>query len=60
MLINDEYPVVFIHFVLGIPKDFDPMLGEYLDRYLESLRSYSEKAWLHEKTSRLLENWKPR
>lgn len=60
VLINEKYPVVFVHFVLGIPKEFDPMLGEYLDRYLESLRSFSEKAWLHEKTSRLRENWKPR
>jgi lipopolysaccharide biosynthesis glycosyltransferase len=60
ILINDEFPIVFVHFVSEIPKEFDPMLAEYLDRYMERLRSFSEEIWLHETTSRLLDNWKPR
>jgi hypothetical protein len=60
ILINDEFPIVFVHFVSEIPKEFDPMLAGYLDRYMERLRSFSEEIWLHETTSRLLDNWKPR
>jgi hypothetical protein len=56
ILINDEFPIVFVHFVSEIPEEFNPMLGGFLNRYVERLRSFSEEAWLHETTSRLLDN----
>lgn len=56
ILINDEYPVVFIHFSSNIPRSSDPMLVRYFDKYMEGLRSFSESAWQREMQSRMLAN----
>jgi lipopolysaccharide biosynthesis glycosyltransferase len=52
LLINEEYPIVFVHFVSNVPREADPMLGGLFDRYLHSLRSFSEEAWARETANR--------
>lgn len=48
VFIDDVYPVVFIHFSAGIPRSWDPVLGAYMDRYLSTLKKYSEDVWMRE------------
>ena len=43
--IDNEYPVVFVHFSAGIPRSWDPMLGGYMDRYLAALRQINMIVW---------------
>jgi lipopolysaccharide biosynthesis glycosyltransferase len=48
VMIDNVYPVVFIHFSAGIPRSWDPVLGTYMDRYLATIKSYSEEMWMRE------------
>lgn len=50
--IDDIYPVIFIHFSSGIPRSWDPVLGNYMDRYLAALRRINEDAWKREMEKR--------
>ena len=52
ILINDEFPIVFVHFVSKNPKEFDPMLSGYFDRYMKNLRSFSLEAFERETINR--------
>ena len=48
VFIDNVHPVVFIHFSAGIPRSWDPVLGTYMDRYLTTLKSFSEAVWKRE------------
>ncbi len=48
VLIDNVYPVVFIHFSAGIPRSWDPVLGTHMDRYLSTLKKFSEEMWMRE------------
>lgn len=52
VLINNEYPVIFIHFVSNILREWDILLSNYLDQYLEVLKNFSVESYLKEKKSR--------
>ena len=52
ILIDEQFPVVFIHFNAGIDRRTDYMLCTYYDAYLNTLKKYSEKAWQRETNQR--------
>lgn len=48
ILIDNKFPVVFIHFVSCINRRSDYMLGDHFHTYLSTLKKYSEGAWKRE------------
>jgi lipopolysaccharide biosynthesis glycosyltransferase len=52
VLINNEYPIIFIHLVSNVLKEYDILLSNYVDKFLEILKIYSEEVYLKEKYNR--------
>jgi lipopolysaccharide biosynthesis glycosyltransferase len=54
VLINNRYPIVFIHFVSTAKREYDIRLSAYLDEYLDTLALYSTEIYEKEKKRRNL------
>lgn len=52
ILINNEFPIIFIHFVSRVLREWDALLNGYLDQYLDALKIFSVEVYEKEKRNR--------